>query len=299
MISVIISSVNEVLLKSIKTNVSETIGLEYEIIAIDNRGGEKGICEVYNLGANLAKYNILCFIHEDIKIHTLNWGSIVINIFGNNKKLGLIGIAGSQYKSLTPSSWHCYDIDIPDAMFYHILQNYKYTQKEKSNDYSNATNAKLAKVVCVDGVWMCCTREALLSYSFDDQLLKGFHGYDLDFSLGINQNYEVAVTFEVLIEHFSEGNFNKKWLEEILKIHAKWSSKLPINLAQLPKNKIILNEKKAFRSILRRMWNESFSVKEMHNAVWNSRQSEIMGVWLFVKIYSQLIKYIFKHRLSS
>ncbi|MBB2146439.1 hypothetical protein GM921_13135 [Pedobacter sp. LMG 31464] len=297
MISIIISSVNEVLLKNIKINVAETIGVEHEIIAIDNSKGEKGICEIYNLGAKLAKYDVLCFMHEDIKIHTLNWGEVVRHTFHDNKKLGLIGIAGSQYKSLTPSGWHCYGIDA-EIQYFNIIQNYKFSKKEKSTEYSNPTAVKLAKVVCIDGVWFCCTREAVLSYPFDENLLKGFHGYDLDFALGINQNYEVGVTFEVLIEHFSEGNFNKAWLSEILKVHAKWREKLPINLAQLPQNKILLEEKRAFRSILKRMWNEGFSIAAMHSLLWDSRRSKLMTVGLFVKIYSQLIKYVFKSRQS-
>jgi hypothetical protein len=297
MISIIIASIQPEFLVNVSANISKTVGVDFEIISFDNANGAMGLCEIYNKGAAQAKYDILCFMHEDIKIHTINWGQIVQGIFNDNKKLGLIGIAGSQYKSLTPSGWHCYDIDA-EIQYFNIIQNYKFSDKEKSTDYSNPTGVKLANVVCIDGVWFCCTKEAILSYPFDENLLKGFHGYDLDFALGINQNYEVGVTFEVLIEHFSEGNFNKAWLSEILKVHAKWREKLPINLAQLPQNKLLLDEKRAFRSILKRMWNEGFSIAAMHNLIWASRRSKLMTFGLFMKIYSQLMKYVFKNRQS-
>jgi len=299
MISIIISSVDQMALARVKANIDQTIGVAYEIIAIENAKGERGICEVYNLGMKQSKYDLVCFMHEDVEIHTLKWGEIVGAIFAANPRLGLIGVAGSQYKSLTPSGWHCYGIDAPQIQYYHIIQQYKFSAKEEDLAYSNPENVNLAKVVCIDGVWFCMSREAALFYPFDEQLLKGFHGYDLDLALGINQRYDVAVTFEVLLTHFSEGNFNAKWLREILKVHAKWSKYLPINLARLPHNKIFNEEKRAFRNIIERMWVEQFELREMFNIVWDSRKSKLMSFGLSLKLYWQVVKYVLKSRPSS
>ena len=299
MISIIISSVSQTQLLLVEKNIKETIGVDYELIAIDNSIGEKGVCEVYNSCASSAKYDVLCFMHEDIKIHTSNWGKIIVHAFNANNKIGVIGIAGSKYKSLAPSSWHCYDIGVPDAMYYQIIQNYKYSNKDKTNEYVNPTNSKLERVVCVDGVWMCCKKEAFNSYQFDQKMLKGFHGYDIDFCLGINQNYQVAVTFDVLIEHFSEGSFNKIWLREILKIHKKWSSKLPINLTEIPQKKLNNGEKTAFNSIFKRMWSDGFKVNELFGLLWNSMPSKAMTLKMFFKLQNRVFKYVFKKRLTS
>ena len=299
MISIIIASVDTALLVQIKENIQATIGVPFEIISFDNSEGEFGLCEVYNRGAKKAKFDLLCFMHEDIKILTTDWGKIVADIFANNIKLGLIGVAGSQYKSLAPSGWHCYDIDAPEVMYYNVIQNYKYQQKETIADYSNETDTKLARVVCIDGVWMCCTREAMLSYSFDDVLLKGFHGYDLDFSLGINQTYEVAVTFDVLIEHFSEGKFNKDWLKEILKIHAKWSKYLPINLSGLDEIKLRKGELKGFKNTFRRMCREGFKSKEMFALINASKSSKLMTKSFYISLMSKAIRYALKRLVIS
>lgn len=297
MISIIISSVNERLLTAVKLNIAATIGaIPYEVIAIENSNGAKGICEVYNLGVQQAKYQLLCFMHEDIQIYTEKWGKIVQDIFEENSKLGLIGVAGSQYKSLSPSGWSCYELRVPDIHFFNIIQNYKFSGQEKSIDHLNPSNTKLARVACLDGVWLCCRKEAALAYPFDEKLLKGFHAYDLDFCLGVNQHYEVAVTFDVLIEHFSDGNFDDKWLRENLKMHAKWSHLLPLNLTGIPQHQLMAGEVHAFRSVLKKMFRSGFSLSEMRQVVQRSAQSKIMTVGFLIKLYSLVFKYLFKKR---
>ncbi len=294
MISIIICSINNTYLADVKKDIAKTIGTPYEILAIDNSVDSRGICEVYNQAAQLAKYDILCFMHEDIKIHTLNWGSIVFNIFDKNSELGIIGIAGSSYKSLTPSSWHCYDIDAPEVLNYNIIQNYKHTQKERALECANPNQVSLEKVVCVDGVWLCCTRAAFSFYQFNGKLLKKFHGYDLDFCLGVGDRFEVAITFDILIEHFSEGNFNKVWLKEILKLHKKWSRKLPVNLVGLPSEKIAIEEKRGFKNLLLRMRKEEFSPFQMLGVIVNARKSYLMTFSLSVKLLIFLLRTILK-----
>jgi len=290
MISIIIASVNPLFLASLRTNIAETVGVTYEIIAVDNSEGKIGLCELYNKAAAEAKYNFLCFMHEDLTITTNNWGDIVINNFTNNPKLGLIGVAGTKYKSAAPSTWHSFKDEAPDLLQYNFVQHYKFSVKEKQHHYSNPAGVKLTKVACVDGLWFCCTRKALETYSFDQHLLKGFHGYDLDFSLGIGQHFEVMVTFEILIEHFSEGNTNKAWLEDILKVHQKWSYLLPINIAQLPRKKVYLLEKRGFRNVISLMKAEGFTSRQTKAMLMHGKKSRMMTLGLFFKLYLYLFK---------
>jgi hypothetical protein len=70
---------------------------------------------------------------------------------------------------------------------------------------------------------------------FDENLLKGFHGYDLDFSFSARKFGKVVVTHEILLEHFSLGSFTIDWLKDSLLINEKWLSILPIH-AQLTKH---------------------------------------------------------------
>lgn len=294
MISIIIASVDPTSLAAISANIGQTIGLEFEVIGIANGAGEMGLCEVYNQGFAKAQYDTLCFMHEDVLMITENWGQVVIDLFKTDPQLGLIGIAGGQYKSAAPSSWYCYENEAPELLNYQLIQRYKYTQKEKARLYSNPSGKKLVEVASLDGVWLCCTRKAMESYAFDQELLKGFHCYDLDFSLGIGQKFKVAVTFDILLEHFSEGDADRNWLKEALKVHAKWSTILPINITQLPTAKAALLEKRGFRSIIGRMKTEGFTFAETRSMLLNGRRSKMLSTGLFLKLYLHLLKLFLK-----
>ena len=77
MISIIISSANSKQLEEVSQNVAQTIGVPYEIISFNNADGSMGICEVYNKGTAKAKYDLLCFMHEDLLFKTMDWGKVV------------------------------------------------------------------------------------------------------------------------------------------------------------------------------------------------------------------------------
>lgn len=249
MISVIIASAKEELLANVSENIEKTIGIDYEIIAIKNADGVMGLCELYNLGAKQAKYEVLCFMHEDIEIKTKHWGAIVIEVF-NKQNLGLLGIAGSTYRSFTPSGW------FPPLQFgtkpwrINIEQDSKYSQRSRKHDYYNPNNEQLSEVACIDGVWFCTTKTIALANKFDEDLLKGFHGYDIDFSLSIGQHHKILVTYDILLYHASEGNFNSDWLRELIKVQQKWDRILPINCNEFSEREITILEKKALKKFL-------------------------------------------------
>ena len=258
MVSIIISSANENYLKAVLKNIEETIGITYEVITVSNTTGEKGICEIYNQSAQKAKYDLLCFMHEDIKIETEGWGSVVKNIFADNPDIGLIGIAGTGYKALSPSGWEDYgDINI----YTHIIQSYKYSTNEPGIINKNPTNEKLPNVACVDGVWFCTTKTIALEFPFDEQLFKGFHCYDLDFSLSVGQKYKVAITYDILLNHFSEGNYDRTWVDENLKFHKKWNKRLPLNVQGLTKKQSIKAEKETYRRFVAQLINFNYPAK--------------------------------------
>ena len=150
MVSVIISSANPTHLKQVTENITTTIGVPFEIIAIDNSKGQQGICAVYNQGIRQARYDMLCFMHEDIVIKTDNWGKYVIQFFNEHADYGLLGVGGSEYKTIAPSGWNCTG---KEAAYINIIQGFKYDKKEPFHYYRNPGNKALAEVACVDGVW--------------------------------------------------------------------------------------------------------------------------------------------------
>jgi hypothetical protein len=250
MISVIISSANCSLLTRVVKNIEDTISVPFEIIAFDNSKGEKGICEIYNLGIQKARYEILCFMHEDIEIKTYGWGQTIINKFNKTPGLGLVGVAGNSYKTLTPSGWHGAGTD---TSHHNYIQSNKNTKKEPVHYYRNPNNEELSEVASIDGLWFCTTKKIASEFMFDEITFKKFHAYDIDFSLSVGQKYKVAVIYDIVLNHFSEGKYDDVWMEENLKLHNKWNKILPVNVGNVSPEKALKIEKKAFKKFINQL----------------------------------------------
>ena len=208
MISIIVSSYQKKYFDNFCKNVEETIGVPYEIIDIWNPG-KMGICEAYNLGASKAKFPNLVFCHEDILFHTNNWGKIIVEQL-NNDKIGVIGVAGSNYVPKSPSGWFIHNSNYNKI---NIIQHRKGHEPKKENTLQN----HLENVFAVDGVFMAIDAKKYLKIKFNEDL-KGFHAYDLDFSLRSAQKCQNYVTNNILIEHFSFGNPDQSWFENTCKV---------------------------------------------------------------------------------
>lgn len=221
MISIIICSRHESIDSGLKENIENTIGVEFELIIINNSQNKYSIFEAYNLGIKQSKGKYLCFVHDDIFIHTYDWGKIIQSIFEKNSKIGLIGVAGAQVKTKMPSAWwNCPD----DKKIISIIQHNKgKIEKLNYGFYDHSVNKDVA---VIDGVFMAARRDEKI---FFNAKLKGFHNYDLNISLEyITNNYNVVVTNQILIEHFSIGTLNKDWVQSTLEIHDIYKKKLPV-----------------------------------------------------------------------
>lgn len=237
MLSVIICSYNETLLSSLKHNIADTIGIPYEIISIDNSKGTYGICRAYNEGAAAAKYEYLCFMHEDISFETVNWGEKVLEHL-SDPKIGLIGVAGGGTKSLVPSSWPPFIYE-PEICY---IQHYKFEKKAAHKILKTASPESgdvLKPVVCLDGMWLCTSKAVFTKYRFDEKTFTGFHGYDMDFSLQVYEHYRVGVVFDILLHHYSEGSHNRDWLNNCILLSKKWKQFLPLTVNELSQSELI------------------------------------------------------------
>lgn len=284
------------MLAKVSENIKDTIGCVHEIISFDNRGAELGICEIYNKGAELALYDILCYMHEDISFKDANWGGKVVSAFKENTNLGILGVVGGSYKTLIPSGW---GVDAKQTNFSNYLQSYKRSNKSTTHFYNNPTNQKLGKVVCVDGLWLCTKREIALTCRFDQELLEGFHCYDIDFCLNVGQKFDVCVIFDVLIEHFSEGSYDDKWLSDTLKLHEKWKFLLPKYIIEFPLAYTANLEKIAFKRLILHFFKEGKSLKEAFSLLKQYKKENFMSVGLYLKLQYYVWKYYMKEIRKS
>ncbi len=221
MISIVICSINRDLFNQVSQSIADTIGVDYEIIRIDNTVVHMGICEAYNRGASEAKFPYVCFLHEDILIKSANWGAEIISFFETNSQVGLVGVAGSAFKSQFPSIW-------AQALFQtdhiNVIQHYRNNVVLESNGVPGS----FVEVKTLDGVCLFTTKEVLKKNSFDSLNFDRFHCYDLDFCLQVGQHSRLFVYHGLLIEHFSSGSLNKDWVNYSIKVSEKWKDILPI-----------------------------------------------------------------------
>ncbi|HPH99307.1 MAG TPA: glycosyltransferase [Chitinophagaceae bacterium] len=222
MISIIICSKDRQLKQQVEKNIAETIGISYELIIIDNNIDPKGICAVYNNGAAQAKYDILCFVHEDVLFQTNNWGQIIANHI--TEGADVIGIAGSKYKSKTLSGWFSVIKNLDCANFIHTAESGK-LHKHISRPYRSLSNDE--QVCCIDGVFMVSKKSVWQDIRFNEELLKGFHVYDIDFSLRCAQKYKLIVTYLIDLIHLSNGDYGEAWVKETFIFHEYYKNNLP------------------------------------------------------------------------
>lgn len=213
MLSIIISSYQKYYFDQLTENIRETIGegFLYEIIQMWNPN-VMSITEAYNSGAEKARYENLLFLHEDLIFYTRNWGNKLLHHL-QKESTGIVGVAGSSYVPFAPSSWTVAE----KYNSVYILQG----NKENAEFFHiNSTEENSTKVFAVDGVFMAIRKENYNEFRFDENL-KGFHGYDLDFSLRVAQKLQNFVINDILIKHFSGGNPDKKWLDSNIYIRKK------------------------------------------------------------------------------
>jgi hypothetical protein len=287
MISIIISSVDSFNLKQVSENIDATIGVPFEIIATDNSNGQKGICEVYNQAMINAQYDILCFMHEDVLIKSNNWGQKLLSLFEQDPKLGLVGIAGSSYKPLAPSSWGGDGIN---THYINLIQSFRNKKAKSKRVYSNPDKQSLAEVVCIDGVFMATPRKVAEEFMFDEITLKGFHGYDIDFSLSVSQNYKVAVTFDILLDHFSEGRFDDVWMAENIKLHNKWNEYLPKDVGGLTPEQMVFVERRTFKIFVDELIKFNYPISTAFKMLWKNKRFFSLDSALFFKLKFHIIK---------
>ncbi len=279
MFSVIICSIHPGLLEQIKTNLAETIGSPYELLVWDNRAEQKGLCEVYNLMASRATQPLCCFIHEDILFQTLGWGSLLAKAFDADPSVGLIGVAGPIYKSKTPSGWSSGLTAIDRANIFH-----RDPEGRSIHILQNPSRAATEPVVCVDGVFLCTPTHVWRQKRFDEEMLKGFHLYDLDFSFRVAATHRVLVHYGIDIMHLTTGgNFGDEWVVTTLDWHRRCAPQLPASLLKTGQNG--KPESEIRKKCLHRLRNEKISAGNKWRWIRESGALSDPGCWPFVYIF--------------
>lgn len=270
MLSIIICSKQKKISDNLEQNIHSSIGIDYEIISIDNSTNKFSIFSAYNEGYKQSKYPNLCFVHEDVYFHTQDWGKKLIEHL-SNKQTGIVGLAGGRLASRIPSSWSAHDKSV------NILQSDKTSKERVKHFFPKDYNEKLREVVLLDGVLLAMRRDLFKDIQFDESF-KGFHAYDLDISLqSINKGYKNFVAYDFELEHFSKGYRDKKYFENQILVFKKWQNLLPIDLNGLSNKQIEYFEKERLKQLFHKMIVRRFTLKEIKsNLIYFGKQTAIV-----------------------
>jgi hypothetical protein len=227
MISIIICSRTPKLNPVLSQNIEQTIGCNFELIVIDNSSNKYSIFQAYNLGIQKSKGDYFCFMHDDIVFHTQNWGVKILRVFEEDFRIGLLGVAGAKIKTKMPSGWWDCPSDLKNI---NIIQHFP--NKDKELVYMGwQTENQIEEVAVIDGVFMFARKKDFVFFNQEDS---GFHNYDLYLSAIYHKHdFKVVVLNSLLIEHFSLGNLNAKWVEYSHVFFNKYKKLFPINKSKL------------------------------------------------------------------
>lgn len=280
MFSIIVCSIDPQAAERLRENIAGTIGVPYEFLAFDNRTAGRGICAVYNDCARRAKYDLLCFVHEDVAFRTQDWGGTVASKL-SEADCGVVGFAGGRIKTREITGW---SLDERDARRNYFRPLGHGTKLEHC--YDNTQDEEYAPIVCLDGLCLMTRRSVWERAPFDEQLLTGFHAYDLDFTTSAACGYRNYVCNVIDIEHRSFGSYSLDWIHWLRIYHEKWHDRLPLFAGPRPSDgRIAALERRAGQLlILKLMRLRLYSRKQnlrmvarfvCHNPLWS-------GSWLLI-----------------
>ena len=160
-------------------------------------------------------------MHEDVEFVTDDWGHKIAEKL-SEESCGVVGFVGSAMKAKAHTGWN-------STKNYGVRSNFIQGGNADKVFKINPYQQRFAQVVTLDGLCLFTTRSVWSMIRFDDNMLKGFHCYDVDFTIAAaDAGLKNWVANCVMVKHHSAGNIDRKWFTDNEKLHAKWNGRLPL-----------------------------------------------------------------------
>ena len=223
-VSVVISTrkIDDEYVKHVKKMFSQP---DTEINIYEN-DGISSLTEIYNIGLEDSKNDLVVFMHDDLILETPNMTPKIVKMMGshsiNSSRYGIVGIAGTD--KLSSGMWW-QNRENMYGVVGHIHEG-----KRHVNHYSKGVfNEKLKDVVTVDGLFFIVHKKRIKKKFNED--FKGFHFYDISFCV---ENYlegvKIGLTTKFSVTHKSIGIPNKQWEKNKLFFEALYDKNLPLEV---------------------------------------------------------------------
>lgn len=221
-ISVIVASAVDRSWKGHEQNVAQTVGLPFEYLRVQNENAARGISELYNGMVPRARGRILVFMHEDLFFLTPDWGELIAQLMDARDDLNVVGLAGAKLFLPEQPLW-------TSAGQPHLHGRVIHEDRDADGVYLTLFSVQqgLQEVVVADGLFLAVRASLFEKCRFDSHLLRGFHGYDVDFCLSARAFGKIGVTADITVKHLSGGAFADQWRGEMAKVVEKHRDGLP------------------------------------------------------------------------
>lgn len=203
-------------------HIEKTCGYEnlIEVLPYENNG-EYSLTEIYNMGLEIAKGDIIVFCHDDLIFETPEWGKKLLKHFNDNTKYGIIGVAGSNH--LVDGRWW----SLRESM--HGIVNHTDGFRKWTSMFSEPQDGIVKDMVVLDGLFFAVDKSKI-KHVFDTDF-SGFHFYDLSFCFPNHlDGVKVGLVTDILLTHLSVGHTNEKWEENKNLFEKKYGEKLPVKI---------------------------------------------------------------------
>ena len=207
-------------------NINQTKDGEITIIPkICNKENGKTICQAYNEVIDESPNDIILLCHNDIVMLTDGWNKIIEDLFTNNPEYAILGTVGSN--KFNCGSW-LEKGGIPLGGLIQFRKNDLHRKKTRPIIVMFAPNYRYNDIVpsvCVDGFFMMINRKQLKA-KYDEDWIKGFHFYDVEFCIdNLELGAKVGTTYKLDIGHYSDGFYNDAWNKEHDKCITKYQNR--------------------------------------------------------------------------
>ncbi len=201
MLSIITCSITPARYNALCANLDALLGDEpHEFIGIHDA---QSMAEGYNRGLAQARGEIIIACHDDIEILAPDFRDLLRRRL---ERFDLLGVAGST--SVRGAAWMNAG---PPHLFGQVAQVDPHHHGYEVLRWG-APAACVGNIRIMDGVFLAGKRSVFDATPFDDQTFRGFHLYDLDFTLRAScAGFKLGVCTDLVLIHGSRGSFDKHW----------------------------------------------------------------------------------------
>lgn len=157
----------------------------------------------------------------------------------------MLGVVGGLYLSKMSYAWFSFEMNVGSCL-QGYCENGKYkTKLTRWGKYGN-------EVVAVDGMWLFIRRSLFDDgqIAWDVDTYSDFHFYDMDISMQVLKSGHTIAIADILVEHRSNGNFNKAFWKSNITFHEKWNDFLPVGNINISEELVRLSELRMYNAVI-------------------------------------------------